>query len=323
MVDILGNELETRLLLLPADFTERIKKRLSEFTPRQRGLAEFILQNPESIAFLSITDLAKKAGVSQATITRFCNTLGYDGYMHVSKEIQQSIQCELGTVGRFDLALSLKDQSLRGRTTSLFERLVAGEIDNLINLTQSIKTHDFYRCVDMMTEADRICVIGCMASSCLAFFFGYMLGKIFPRVDTVNGHGAVASAACNNLNQNSLVFLISFPRYPRATVELGHLALQKRAKIIAITNSPISPVVPLAMLSFFVPVGIVSFVDAYAAPMVLINALTAELSERNPERTHQALKEFDEYALQANIFFKSGTRGEAQENRLPSKEEIK
>jgi len=139
------------------------------------------------------------------------------------------------------------------------------EIDNLINLTRTIRTVDFYRCVDLMGESDRICIMGSMASTCLANYFGYMLGKIFPEVDVLHGHGGKASTVCNRLSRDSLVFLIAFPRYPKLTVELGQLAVQKGAKIIGITNSPVSPVVPLATMTFLIPIGIISFVDAYAA----------------------------------------------------------
>ena len=47
---------------------EKLRQEIGSFTPRQRGLAEFILQNPESLAFLTITDLAKRVGVSEATV---------------------------------------------------------------------------------------------------------------------------------------------------------------------------------------------------------------------------------------------------------------
>ena len=305
-----NDTVDVKPLLMPVEIAEKIKAMLGGFTPRQRGLAEFILQNPESIMFFSITDLAKRSGVSQATITRFCNVIGYEGFLHFSREMQQSIQAELGTVGRFNLARSLKGKLQNGQSPTLFEKIVDGEIDNLLNLAKSIKTYDFYRCVDMMSEAHRICIVGCMASACLASFFGYMLGKIFPQVDILTGHGAGAFAISSSLDGESLVFLISFPRYPRATVELGRLAAQKGAKVIAITNSHVSPVVPLAELSFIVPVGIVSFVDAYAGPVVLMNALVTELSERNPERTHQALIQFDTYAEQTGIFVRSRIKSE-------------
>jgi DNA-binding MurR/RpiR family transcriptional regulator len=206
----------------------------------------------------------------------------------------------------------MKDELVKSRDITPFERVVTSEINSLVNLTKSIKTVDFCRCVDMMAEADRICIIGCMASSCLANFFGYILAKIFPRVDVIEGHNTKATAICSGLNPESLVFLISFPRYPRATFDLGRFVAQKGAKIIAITNSSISPIVPLANFSFFIPVGILSFADTYAAPMAFITAIVTELSERNPDITQKALRRFDEYASKMDLFLKSRVGGRSR-----------
>jgi len=287
---------------------EKLKREVENFTPRQRGLAEFILQNPESLAFLTITDLAKKVGVSEATVTRFCSILGYDGYAHLCREVQQTIQSELSMVGRFQLVRSMGHQFVNTQSPSAFERVLSNEIENLINLTRNIRTVEFYRCIDLMTAADQICIVGAMASSPLASYFGYMLEKIFARVAVLHGHGSTASAVCNSLTPHSMVFLISFPRYPRVTVELGQLATKRGAHLIAITNSPVSPVLPLATITFFIPVGIVSFIDAYAAPIAFINALVTELSERDPKATQRSLNLFDEYVSQEGLFLRSNTK---------------
>jgi DNA-binding MurR/RpiR family transcriptional regulator len=287
---------------------KRLKTEMDSFTPRQRGLAEFILQNPESLAFLTITDLARKVGISEATVTRFCSILGYGGYAHLCREVQQAIQSELSMVGRFQLVRSMGHQSVDPQSPSVFERVLSNEIENLMNLTRNIRTVEFYRCIDLMATADQICIVGAMASISLANYFGYMLEKIAPRVAVLHGHGGTASAVCNSLTRHSIVFLISFPRYPRVTLELGQLATQRGAQLIAITNSPVSPVVPLATITFLIPVGIVSFVDAYAAPIAFINALVSGLSERNPKATQRSLNIFDKYVVQEGLFVWSNTK---------------
>ena len=101
-----------------------ITRKLDEFTPRQRMLAEYILQHPENLAFFPITDLAAKAGVSEATIVRFSYALGYEGYPQLSREAQQAIQFELGAAGRFQLVMRRHSESLKKKPTSSFERVL-------------------------------------------------------------------------------------------------------------------------------------------------------------------------------------------------------
>ena len=295
---------KSRIAPTPITFKvlNEITKKLNKFTPRQRILAEYILQYPEGLAFFPITDLANKAGVSEATIVRFCYALGYEGYPQLAREAQQAIQYELGTAGRFQLVRQMHSELLKKEPTSSFERVLKFEIENLVNLSKSIKINDFYRCIDMMAEADRICIVGCLASISLAAFFGNMLSKISHQVDVIHGHGVMTSAVINRLTRNSLVFLIAFPRYPREIVEIGQIIVEKDARIVAITNSHISPIVSMADLYFALPTGIPSFVDAYAGPIVFINALVTELSERDPERAQKILGHYDMYALEANLF---------------------
>ena len=293
---------------------KKISRRLDDFTPRQRAFAEFVLHYPESLAFLSITDLAKEAGVSQATIVRFCNMLGYNGYAQLSREAQQSIQVELGSAGRFRVVHGMRRKSTKKMATSIFESVLECEIENLINLSKNIKTTDFYRCVDMMAEADLICIVGCMGSSSLATFFSDMLSKIFPRVKVLHAHSVVTSSVYQQLTENSVVFLISFPLYARETLELGRLATEKGANIVVITDSNTSPVVPFATLSFFVPIKIRSYVESYSAPIAFINALITELSERNPEKTQQALLRYDKYTSQMNLILMSRDQMEPKKN---------
>jgi DNA-binding MurR/RpiR family transcriptional regulator len=131
-------------------------RKLDEFTPRQRMLAEYILQQPENLAFFPITDLAAKAGVSEATIVRFSYALGYEGYPQLAREAQQAIQFELGTEGRFQLVRRIRSESLKKEPNSSFERVLEYEIENLVNLPKNIRINDFYRCIDMLVEADRM-----------------------------------------------------------------------------------------------------------------------------------------------------------------------
>jgi DNA-binding MurR/RpiR family transcriptional regulator len=284
-----------------------IKCRITELTPRQRVLAEFIIQNPESVGFLSITNLAKNAGVSESTVVRFCKALGYEGYVDLSKEVQQRIQFELSTVDRFKL-LHKFSQSVTVGSLSAFERVVAHELENIAKLNESIKKSDFYNCINLMAKADYVYVVGCMGSASLAHYFGYMLSKILPRVVIVDSPGGFQSNMMGGLDPRCLVFLFAFPRYPRATVEIGEWAVQKGAMVIAITDSHTSPVVPLAHISFLISVGITSFVDAYAAPITFLNTLVTEFSERDSGATEHSLRQFEVYAEKEGLFLKSADR---------------
>lgn len=282
------------------------------FTPRQRVLADYIARNPESLAFSGITKFSKEAGVSEATIVRFARKLGFNGYADMVRQARQEIQSELGTVGRFKLIHRVKDSQEDDAGRSSFERVVTQEMQNLVRLIRNVRTDDFYRCVDMMENADRIFIIGCMGDSILAAFFSNMLSKIYSEVELITGEDPVTPARYTRMSEASLAFAIAFPRYPKETVKLGGMVPKNGGRLVAITDSPLFPLVKQALMSFFLPIGITSFVDAYASPVALINALVTELSERNPDKTQQSLSEYDACVSEADLFVSVGRRGNRQ-----------
>lgn len=279
---------------------EKVRRKIFAFTPQQRIFAEYLMKHPERLAFLPIREVAAEAEVSQATVVRFCTTLGYEGYAQLSHEIQQVIQADMGSLGRFNVSRSIR-RNIKQHSDSGFEGVLNLEIENLLNLAKSIKLKDFSFCVKLMSEADRICVIGCMLSRVLAYFLGDSLCRIFPNVDIITCRDARSSAVMNRLTSKSLVFLISFPRYPRETWELGTVAAGKGPKIIALTNSHVSPIVPLADLVFYIPVSLYGFVDSYSAPITFCNALITELGDQIPEHTNEMLQIYENYMQNLNL----------------------
>lgn len=283
-----------------AKILDRIRVKMDSLTPRQKVLGDYVLQNYEQLAFTSINDFAQKVRVSQATIVRFCCELGYEGYLQFSRELQQAIQARLSGVNRFHLAQQRKKKN----STSIFENVISQELEHVAGLTKHINKSDFYKCMQLMHKADRICVIGCLGSSSLAIHLGQMLAKIINQVDVLTTSDIMGAATLNKLTSKSLVFIIAFPRYPRVTLQLGGSASKTGAHIVCLTNTHLSPVIPLSEITFIVPVGIPSFVDSFTAPIAFITALCTELSEQNPESARRALTEFDDYARETNIFVK-------------------
>ena len=99
-------------------FLKAIRDKIGQFTPAQLLLAEYITHYPESILFLSINQLAKAAKTSQATIVRFCNLIGYDGYSQMTKEAQQLMHSQMSTAGRFKLAQQRRGNGAAKKTST-------------------------------------------------------------------------------------------------------------------------------------------------------------------------------------------------------------
>lgn len=299
-------------------FLRFIREKMDQFTPAQQLLAEYLVHNPESILFMSINKLSQAAHVSQSTIVRFCNMIGYDGYSQMTKEAQQFVHSQMSTAGRFKLTRSRRNKApaiLDGKiATSAFERILNHELENLNRMAKSVKVKDFEKAVDLILNAERVVIIGCMASASLAVHFGRMLGKVYPNTDVIKSEGVLESTKLLRLSRDSAVIIIAFPRYPNATIRLGQAALRTGARTIAITDSHLSPISNLGEIAFHIHLGMPSYVDAYAAPLTFINAICTQLSESMSGVAVQNLDRYDQLAEDSRLFFKFTKRGRRNHN---------
>lgn len=290
-----------------------IRQHFNSFTPAQKALAEYILHNAESLLFMSTAALAGASKVSQATVIRFCNTLGFDGYTQLTSELKQSIQGQLSAVGRFHLKSDPPDpkESYNGdqQRNSVLERVLTHEIKNLSSLAESIKVQDFGQAVSLISRSHQVAIIGCMASSSLSTHMGYMLGKVKTGVSALSSEGLAQTNTLARLNKDALVIVIAYPRYPSATMRMAKEALKSNCSMIAITDSHLSPVSGLGDITFHIPAGLISFIDAFAAPLTFINALCIQVAENDPEKTAHALGEFDRFTAGTSTFVTKMWRG--------------
>ena len=76
-------------------FKERISHKYGELPPSFRKLADFILTSHQRAAFMSASRIARYLGLDVATVTRFSQHLGYEGYVELSHEIQDQVLDEM------------------------------------------------------------------------------------------------------------------------------------------------------------------------------------------------------------------------------------
>lgn len=290
-----------------------IRDNLDRLTPTQATLAQYLLHHPESLLFMSAQELADQALVSQASVVRFCRVLGFEGYTQFSGEARSTIQSQLDSAGRFhyrqDASPAPAEPGPGNWGDSAFLRILNHERDSLSRLAGAIKIDDFNGAVEKLITADRVAIIGCLSSSALAIHLGNMLAKIIPALDVITAEGVTQSAKITALTRKSVVFAIAFPRYPNMTLRLGRASAATGAEIIAITDSHVSPVSQLGGLAFHIDIGMPSFLDAYAGPITFLNALTAEVAERIPDRAARSLGQWDEQARQADLLYQHTRRG--------------
>ncbi len=279
-------------------FINLISEKFNDFPPGQRRIAQSILKRPEILSCVSLVEFTEKTNSSQATIIRFCRTLGFSGFHQFIREVQQALQVHLSIHDRFIMS----DNSYKEEDLSSLQRVVQSAIEGLTVFQESIVDTEFVSVVEKMIMADNIFILGSLGSYPLALHFAQQLSKICNKV-TLFEHQTINSiTGLNKITSDSLVFSIAYPRYPSSTINMARQASQYGATIISITNSKLCPTVPFSAHTLITPLSLLSYVDLFTAPITLITALITAYAHRTNEESKRLLLNFDIYTEDHGVF---------------------
>ncbi|HHW30336.1 MAG TPA: MurR/RpiR family transcriptional regulator [Clostridiaceae bacterium] len=278
-------------------FFQRIKEKSSELKGKQFILAEYLMANYKRAAFMNSSCLAKNAKVSEATVNRFANTLGYTGFTQMINELRTSVQSELTTLDRVQEKIGAKSQNI-------LEKIIQEEHKKLLDLPNYIKQEEIDKFIQDIYTAKKIFVLGFQISCSLAWYFGYMLGKVTGKVQVISQLTADTHSLINITDNETLIIAFAYPRYPNALLNLCESFARRGAVIVSVTDSLLSPVIKYSKQTFQIPVNCISTVDQLGPVLVFIQAVVLEYNSKFEENAKDNLASFEEYTETHKIFYK-------------------
>lgn len=281
------------------DLLLRISEMMPEFSKGQKLIANFILDHYEKAAYMTALKLGNTVNVSESTVVRFANKLGFEGYPQLQRSLQSHIKNRLTSIQRMDVT--------RNRIGGLgtVEGVLGQDIDRIRRTIDSVSSEAFEKAVDAICNAKSIYIQGAMSSGILANFMHYYLRLIFKNVSHI---GAVGTNELYqqmvHMGEGDVLIAMSFPRYATSTIEACKYARESGAKIIAITDSENSPLAQYADCPLYAYSDMVSFVDSLVAPMSLINALIVAVSDRNRESVEKCFDRLERLWERTEVYKK-------------------
>jgi DNA-binding MurR/RpiR family transcriptional regulator len=282
-------------------FYSHIKGRADLLPQAQRKLLEFILAHEEESVFLRIRDLARRGGVSQATVTRLSRALGFRGFPEFQKELQRHFRDKLTTTSRLQ-----KTAKKVGSERDVFTKVLQTDMENISGTLRETSLPEFRRFVKCLASADRIVIVGLRSIHSLAIFMAVALEFLQREVWLVQpGIGDMWDRMVG-LKKGDVVLGISFPRYTKETVNLIHWAKTRGVPTLAITDSPLSPLAQHADHVLTARYQTDSFIESFTAPLSLINALVTALGIQDRTRTLASLRKLEEVWKRQEIYYPPG-----------------
>jgi len=254
----------------------------------QKLIAKYIMDDYDKAAFMTAAKLGETVGVSESTVVRFADTLGYDGYRELQNELQEVIKNKLTTVQRISLAEDYSDKE------NLLEKVFKKDMENINKTIDEIDCEVFQKAVDTILKSEKVYVLGLRSSSFLAGYLGFYLNFIMDNVTVVTAGPSDIFEQLLKVTDKDVVIGISYPRYSTRTLEALKYVKEKGSNIIGITDSLISPAAQISDITLIASSNMVSFVDSLVAPMSLINGLAIAVGMEKKDDITRHFKELED-----------------------------
>lgn len=278
------------------DLISNIQGQYARLSKGQKLIAQYILNNYDKVAFMTACKLGETVGVSESTVVRFANALGYSGYPKLQDALQELIKNKLTTVQRVEMARSEYSDD-----ATILNKVLKSDIDNIRDTLEGIDKNAFKCAAESILKARKIYILGMRSSFTIAQYLGFYLDIILDNVHIVRMDMGDAFEQVVRMNEEDVLISISFPRYSRKSYQVAKYAKSKGAHIISITDSMFSPVASLSDNILLVKSNMASFVDSLVPALSVANALAISVGMKEKEDIKEYFNDLEtiwkEYAV--------------------------
>ena len=277
----------TETLTPPRDFAALralITERAATLPKRLTQIAGFALENPDEIAFGTVSSIAEQAEVQPSALVRFSQALGYQGFSDMQEIFRSRLR---DRILNYDERL----QQLRQHAPDASQPnvILAGFCEasarSIAALQDKLDPADLDRAVEQLARAETLYLVGLRRSFPIASYMAYALGKLGVRAILVDAVGGLAAEQLTFAGPKDAVLAISFTPYASETISLARAAAQKGVPIVSITDSPFSPLAQLAGLWIEISEANFEGFRSMAATLTLAMTLTVAIAERRAQGT--------------------------------------
>jgi len=261
-------------------FREQIRKYYDHLSRSYRRVADFILSDYRTAAFMTAAQLADAVDVDTTTVVRFAQRLGYPGYPELIEDIQEQVKLELSqTYARPEESEEIytRVQALLVKDRTNLERAMA---HNTAELLENI--------LDILRAAPRIIVTGESYAAPLAKSFALMLREAGLPAVYAEGDVYERAAALGRLTRREVVVGLTPVEGPSGVAQVLRYARSEGAVTLACLPSLNSQAARAAEHLLYAPgeseEGLPSLTGVYLLCTAVAQALASLQSEAVAKR---------------------------------------
>lgn len=267
-------------------FCDEVKKRFIRLSRGQRKVAQLVIENPNVVATHIASEVGKFIGVSESTVIRFCYAMDLSGYSELQERIRKDLSESKKVVTKEPLTIGKKHEYL-------FSEIMNRDVTSILNTIQYVDAENFQKATHYLHEAEEIYTLGFRQCAPSASYLTSMLENFGKKASQIQFDVNDIVKQIKRMDKDSLLFVIAFDSVLEDVLTILKIAKNKKVKVIAITNSTISPVRDYADISFVVGTQKQFSFEADTAASAIVHALIEGMTllNRNHYKKYYNLNE--------------------------------
>ena len=287
--------------MMNKDLLNRIETGIPGFSKGQKQIARYIIEHYEQAAYMTAARMGAMVGVSESTVVRFANELGFDGYPELQRGLQDLIRNRLTSFQRMEVANRMIGEG------DVLDKVLLADAEKIKHTLENADRAAFSGAVEKLLRARHIYIMGVRSSATLAGFLNHSFQIAFDNVKLVQTtSGSEIFEQLLYLGEGDVFFAISFPRYSKRTITAVAYAKEKGADVIALTDSPVAPIADYADHLLLAQSDMASFVDSLVAPLSIINAIVVAVARKKQDEVSERLRVLEEVWDRYDVYDKKG-----------------
>lgn len=261
-------------------------------------VADFICNNYEEVAFMSVTEVARGCGVSESVIVRFSTFLGFSGFVDLKKNLADKIKNKLQLPTRMSTASTLSENNTNDE---IMMEALNKDIDNILSTMKEPYNKSFDQIITTLHNAKKIYIIGNRGLYKIAELSEFLFDLTGLDCIAINVEDSYEFRKLRMIHKDCVLLAISLPRYCNQINIALQIANKKKAKTIVISDNPFSADARIAHYSLITSVKSYTFINSYCSIISVINAIVTAISVKYRVDTIKSLTNVEEWLHHFNF----------------------
>lgn len=267
--------------------TQAIVAGFDSLSPQLKAIAHYATHHPDEIALNTLAEIARRIDVQPSSLVRFAQSLGFAGFSEMQRLYRSQLMVSLAHYrDRATTDWPRDEGPANAEEQGLLPRFVNDSIGALRQLLDEVPAERFDAAVQILAGSRQVYTLGQGRGFPVAYFVAFNLTRLEKPAVMLDGVGGTQPLRqlADLITAADALFVSSFWPYTPLVVDLAAEKSQAGVPVVAITDSPLSPLASTASVSLEARNESEHNMRSLVAAMCLAQALTMAVGERLANR---------------------------------------